>query len=283
MRRNPDYLERLSRADADEITAAIERFANENNGANLLNAQDLRGRTLAHYVAERGLTHKYKSSIQQVLFENNADFMIADNEGNTPVHVMALNAHERASSPMFQEYIKYAGRTNFDFTVLNNAGKSVLHIAALVEYVDTRAGMRLSATTYVRDILEAAKENGLAIELDVLTNTGSTTLYYLINHNRYDEALLLLEAGASPTKYGEGANDRDPVKQVDEQLSEIERRLRDEVLEEHQVAHGNRMVEKLQSIKAKMTASSKASLTSSAVKSTTSQDDIDKREGELRK
>ena len=37
-----------------DIQSAIEQFAKENNGANLVNEQDEDGRTLSHYVAFSG-------------------------------------------------------------------------------------------------------------------------------------------------------------------------------------------------------------------------------------
>ena len=224
-----DYLKNLSKVSGDEISSEIKKFAEKYNGANLLNEQDVQGCTLAHYVADRGLTQKYDGYILDVLAENNVDFSIKNKMGNTPMHIMAINSEERASAYMFVDFIKYAAKTKFDFAALNNQGLSVLHIAAINQYADTIMGhFVLRKYENIKYILEAAKENNLSINLNVLSRSGSTALFYLINHARYDEANLLLDAGADHQLYGDNAADRSPMKQVKEHLHLLKEMKSDE-------------------------------------------------------
>lgn len=215
-----EFLRELSQAEPEKIVSAITDFSTKYQGANLVNEQDQLGRILAHYVAERGLTRKYFSAIQEVLFTHGSDFSIQDNNGDTPMHVMASNSEERASSYMFRDYIDHAARTHFDFSLLNNAGLSVLHLASISQYVNRTMGLVMSEDKNVAYILNAAQANNLVINLDVLSRSGSTALYYLINHQRYDEANLLLDAGADPSLYG--SKDRDPLEMINIPISALE-------------------------------------------------------------
>ncbi len=204
------FLRGLAHEEADTIQSEIQKFSKEHpDQPNLLNEQDAAGRTVAHYVAERGL--------QQVLFDNDADFSIQDNQGNTPMHVMAYNCHEKASADIFEDYIHYAAKKGFDFALLNHDGLSVLHIAAIEQY----QRFPFPAKQNIKYILESAQANDLRINLNVLSRSGSTALFYLINHCRYQEANLLLDAGVDPAKCGEGADDRKPINEVDNQLAAI--------------------------------------------------------------
>lgn len=207
-----NYLHDLLFLSPDELQTKIDSYAKENNGANLVNAQDENGQTLAHHIAANpaGLLNFETVTI---LLKNNPDFSIRDNEGNTPMHtITSIGYCDKDAAHMFMYFADHAAKTKFDFSSLNNEGRSVLHMAAIARYGRQKP---------VEYILNAVNNHNYKIDLDVLSRSGSTALYYLLNHNRFDEAKMLIEAGASLTQHGDSAADRHPYRYTSQLLRQL--------------------------------------------------------------
>src|SRR3972149_7715531 len=87
-----------------------------------------------------------------------------------------------------------------------------LHLAAINQYeAHFDKNIYLYRHPNIQYILEAAAKHNLKINLDVFSRSGSTALYYLINHERFDEARLLIEVGANPTAHRADASERNPL------------------------------------------------------------------------
>ena len=90
-----------------------------------------------------------------------------DKQGNTLAHRMTFSGHVYD----FYKKIDIMFQYNPDFT---------------------------SEQCNIKIIIDAVKENNLKTDYNVISASGKTTLFYLINHQRFYEAKLLLQEGARP-------------------------------------------------------------------------------------
>tara|TARA_B100000989_G_C19531762_1_gene470420 strand:- start:2991 stop:4034 length:1044 start_codon:yes stop_codon:yes gene_type:complete len=215
----PQYLKDLTLIKGHEIDGAIKQYADENGGANLLNAQDSEGNTLAHYIAISADGASYNAGMKELL--KNADLSIKNNNGQTPVHFAAYNldSYKHSQEYHFGDIVKYAAKQKYNFSLTDNEGKSVLHIAAIQESGKHPGGIASYQKPFVEWILDAIKANKYSVDLDVLSQSGKSALYYTIDHSRYDEARRLVQAGANPEA---GVGDNTPSHLVSARLKELE-------------------------------------------------------------
>jgi ankyrin repeat protein len=209
----------------------------------IIKEQDENGQTILHHAAHigLGLGSNSASLILELLFEaKGADFSIRDNNGDTPVHIAAKLCHDRSTCDfIFPNYISKASETGFDFSQLNNQGQAVLHIAARnTEYSFYVGDLMGRQRNNVETIIESVPN----IDLNVLSSSGSTALFYALNHGRFYKAETLLKAGADPKC---GSQDRRPEKQ----LKEFEEELKNNTtLEPERVKWFTESIEKIRNL-----------------------------------
>lgn len=207
-----DYLEHLAN-DAHDLFIALY------NDPSIVNLQGDDGKTILHHAAKLGLIMGSNSAalIHDQLFNAPlTDFTIQDEDGNTPVHIAALYCDDRVTCDyVFPNFARTAAKRGFDFSVLNHQGQAVIHIATRNAYEFGASGRRNT----VARLLDIAPD----ININVLSSSGATALYYAINWRRLDEADCLLAAGADPSIFG--SPDRDPVNMVQQHIDTQNRYL----------------------------------------------------------
>ncbi len=177
-------LKDLASAEEDEFEAKLKTFIGKHGG---INTQDKQGNTLAHRMTFSGHVYDFYKKID-IMFQYNPDFTIANKEGMTPMHLAAVWNRKRYQYQIFRQYVAYAAKKQFDFAALDGSGKAVLHYAAYI----------ISEQCNIKIIIDAVKEHNLKTDYNVISASGKTTLFYLINHQRFYEAKLLLQEGARP-------------------------------------------------------------------------------------
>ncbi|MET3106201.1 ankyrin repeat protein [Oxalobacteraceae bacterium GrIS 2.11] len=181
-----------------------------------LNEQDERGMTILHHSASIGIMMGSNSAslIHQLLFNaDGIDFTIKDENGNTPVHIAGCYAEDRVTCDyIFPNFVRKAISLGFDCTTRGVKGLTILHLSALNAYTDSWFRGRRENLSHILAILKENKIPNLKAVLDTLSDSGSTALYYCVNHLLLKEARELLEAGADPQLCG--APDRNPVNEV---------------------------------------------------------------------
>ncbi len=179
--------------------------------------QDENGQTILHYAAKIGLISGYGNSLSYLkkLFQfSGIDFTIQDDAGNTALHIVAFHCSERTTyEAVFECFVSAAVKQNFNFNILNNDGQAVIHLAARFSYLHP-AFMTRGNT--IKKLLTAAK---YAVNVDTLSSSGSSALFYAINNLNYDAANSLLDAGANPNACGNPA--RNPFAEVNKNLLEL--------------------------------------------------------------
>jgi hypothetical protein len=229
---NSKYLLAILHLKPYQMQGIINHYNAKHAGKNLVNEQDEYGKTLSHYIAERGLTYKYNKAVQYILFANNPNFDIQDREGQTPLHIIAYYSENRVIASAFPEFINYGIRNKANLSLLNKEGRSVLHLTAMGSY---------KHSNQIKTILDIAFKYQYKIDIDQLSSSGSTALFYAINWLRIDEAKYLLQQKANPLC---GAPDRQPLKIIDELIKDIEDELNKLAAEQSQEAVSAEMISK---------------------------------------
>ncbi|MCF6776791.1 ankyrin repeat domain-containing protein [Thiotrichales bacterium 19X7-9] len=186
------------------------------NDPDIVNKQDENGQTLLHHAAKIGRTLGSNSAsliLDQLFNSPYADFNIQDKDGNTPLHIAAYASNERVTCRfVFPNFVEEAIKRNVDLNKLNNAGQAIIHILARTAYSDPYRG----EDNNMKPFLEMAKGH---LNINQLSSSGSTALYYSINWLRLDVAESLLEAGANTSVNGQ-ALDRNPVEMLNKHISD---------------------------------------------------------------
>jgi ankyrin repeat protein len=174
------------------------------------------------------------------------DFSVQDKNGMTPVHLAAYTAHDRVTSRfVFPNFVREAAQRGFDFSILDKQGQSVLHLSTRYAYEDPRGFFPRHQNVLV--LLD--KERVPNIDLDVLSSSGATALYYTINRLQLKETNALLDAGANPILCGDP--DRDPMDMVNEYVTAFTNELSREEDPERQ-AHLQQKLNEVIELKTKM-------------------------------
>ncbi|MFN7094485.1 MAG: hypothetical protein ACK4M7_03890, partial [Burkholderiales bacterium] len=181
------------------VSDSYDLYIHLQQNPELIKMQDEHGETLLHAAAYIGrMLDSYSVKlIHYLIFRApGLDFNVKNYQGNTPLHVAALNCNDLTTyNSTFPYYLEEAKKANFDFSTLGQQGQAILHIATRVSY-----------KTYFSD-----RQNNLAnvlrivpnINVDVLSDSGSTALSYAISLRLFAEANSLLDAGANPSVYSD--------------------------------------------------------------------------------
>lgn len=183
-----------------------------------INKPDGNGRTLAHYIGWRGLHLENGLIVQRVLLQSKLSLNVYDNNGNSPLQLMVLTAFGKYASPsdtdksvrMFRTYLDYAFCNKYDFSWKNDDGLTLLHLLA-----------RSSERNYspVIHFLDLIKSHPDRVDLNTLSSSGASALYYSIERGWMDDALALLKAGANPLA---GEKGKDPLELVNSIINTFE-------------------------------------------------------------
>ncbi|HEX2548991.1 MAG TPA: ankyrin repeat domain-containing protein, partial [Gammaproteobacteria bacterium] len=180
----------------------------------LIQEKDSKDQTLLHHAARVGhdMDSMGASLILFLLLSSpNLDFNIKDKNGNTPLHIAALNSNEPITCKyIFPNFLRTAFIAEFDFDTLNNQGQTILHIAARTTFENINN---------VEQVLNCVPN----IPLNTLSTSGSTALYYALNHLRLKEAHTLLEHNANPKIFGKDSEgqERNPWDMVNQHIEMI--------------------------------------------------------------
>lgn len=184
----------------------------------LIQEQDSKKQTLLHHAARIGddLDADEASLIHYLLFNvPQVNFNLEDQNGNTPLHIAALNADKFVTCKyIFPNYLKAAFISGFDFEALNHQGQTILHIAARTTFDNINN---------VLQVIHCVPN----IPLDTLSSSGTSALYYAINHLRLKEARTLLEYKANPKIFGKDAEgvERNPLTMITEHLEMTNKKM----------------------------------------------------------
>ena len=236
-----DELHDICFGHADE--ALKQRFFND---PDCMIARGDNEETILHYAVSIGSvygtgdTHTF---LESLLNKPGVDLSLKDNNGNTAVHIAALSIEDDRVilETVFPMYVKKAEELGFDFSTQNARGLTVLHLATIT----SRTHFILGRKNGVNAVLENTKNPAI----DTLSNSGSTALYYAINHSFIDDAHRLLDAGADPKKFG--APDRDPFLQIEQKLEEAQQLLT-RPLDDPSRSRVEEFIQKVTSLKQKM-------------------------------
>ncbi len=188
------FLKDLLDLPIGELIAKIQAYQQE-QGRNLLNEQDEMGRTLIHHLVQ-SIYYYYHPQSFDLILQNNPDLMIRDELGNTALHVAVyayrdLHEYTHETVTVFVKLLTYASQNSFDFSILNDIGLTVIHCAVTNGEVPNNPDFNA-----VKQLIQ----NVPGIDLDVLSQEGTTPLYRAIHHSYFEAGKLLLEAGADVTR-----------------------------------------------------------------------------------
>jgi ankyrin repeat protein len=161
------------------------------NNPNIVNQQGEDRRTVVHHAARLtgGMGSHYGCLIySQLLASPLVNFNLPDNEGNTPIHLVATDCADRPSRwKVFLAYVTAAAQKKCDFNALNKQGLAAIHIAA-----DTADDDEWDP---VATLLKKAPD----INVNLLSSSGKTAFFYAVRNLQFLAAHTLLNAGADPT------------------------------------------------------------------------------------
>lgn len=231
-----DQLEDLLDISPEKLRQALS------DDPNLIKERGDHGETLLHLAARKyWYDRSAAESILRVLFDApGADFSLKDDDGDTATHVAArsIDRHQTNFHFVFPAFVKKAAEVNFDFSTANNRGLTVLHLSIIITHSFPWGNACGDAV-----VLEHAKDPAI----NALSSSGSTALFYAINHLHFVAAENLLNAGANPTKFG--APDRDPFAMIEKYLQEAREQLSEEEPDNRTQIE---LITKLTSLKQKM-------------------------------
>lgn len=162
--------------------------------------------TLLHHFIQRSFVNFRVSYLLQS--HPTISFNVQDHQGQTPLHVALTECFNTLDA--FPSVVAWAARTHYLFNTLDVNGRAIIHLAILnQERSDFFYSTRPMRPKYLIQIL---LENAPGIDLNCFSATGGTAFYYALRECLFDEAHILLKAGANPFAYG--SPDRDPKKLI---------------------------------------------------------------------
>ena len=190
----------------------LERELSKN--PQLINKKDKQGMTLLHHIAV--MEDLGQSSLEPIidilLAQPSINFNIEDNKGNTAIHLAASSRERTNCEFIFPKLVEKAEKNQFNFSMLDKQGQAIIHLASRLSYSSPITGKRINK-------IETLIKYAPSLDLNVLSSSGSSALFYALNSVHFPEADTLLNAGANPSLGNEG---RKPLEQVKKHLKTIE-------------------------------------------------------------
>lgn len=232
-------------ADAGEVTKYLQHLAScardlfvvlHTNPAEVFALRGEHGETLLHHVARLG-TMLGSNSISLCLhvlfkFTTREQFEAIDDSGSTALHKAAeLSGDDRVTADyVFPQLVQQAKQLGCDFSTLNDQGQAILHLAARNSYERQTLGIVLSRINNIKMVLGVTTSElddspadlphaQPGIDINMLSSSESTALFYAVNHMLLEHANTLLDFGADPAIYGNAG--RDPVAQATTYIEEF--------------------------------------------------------------
>jgi ankyrin repeat protein len=201
------------------VSDSYDLYIHLHQNPKIIKIQDENGETLLHAAAYIGrMLDSYSVKlIHYLIFRApGLDFNVKNYQGNTPLHVAALNCNDLTTyNSTFPYYLEEAKKANFDFSTLGQQGQAILHIATRVSYKTHFFGRQNNLTNLLRIVPD--------IDVNVLSSSGSTALYYAIFFMFFAEAKTLLNAGANPSVYSDP--ERAPLFIIDNHIQDLEKMI----------------------------------------------------------
>ncbi|MBA2653095.1 MAG: ankyrin repeat domain-containing protein [Tatlockia sp.] len=177
------------------IRSELTNLKNElNEYPEYIELSDNNGRTLLHHLAieSHNLSTIELEDKLNLLVEKGFDFNKKTDLGDTAAHIVALRGvFQIINLHHFRFFISSAVDNDFNMNILGAKGKTVLQIASSLRYKNHRF---FDPISNVQTLLECIPN----LNLDRLSASGATALFYAIKACRLDEATILLNAGADP-------------------------------------------------------------------------------------
>lgn len=155
--------------------------------------------TFLHWIArKKNLDAVFSQKIMSALSKvDDFAFNQLNDSGETPLHVAARNCEDKTiCSLLFPEYLRRAVKINLSFDSLDARGHSVLHIVAGVTCAEDDG---FSDVGYKNNVAQMLSIVPIAkFNLNVLSNSGHTALYYALSKERFEHVITLLKHGADP-------------------------------------------------------------------------------------
>jgi hypothetical protein len=175
----------------------------------IINEKDEGENTLLHHLFIYALRYHKQYYIitlilPQLLNAPNVDFTAKNDSGNTPLHEATTRFEGSGviNNAIFTRYLEEAQRRGFDFSTQHNDGYTCLHHMMI--------GLPWHIVDNNRHLLQENLHSFLKIvknpPLDIVSNDRHTVLYSLINNKGYEEARILIAAGALPNACGDSVS-----------------------------------------------------------------------------
>ena len=200
------------------VTNRTDLFIYLRTHPNSINQQDeSTGRTLLHCLVANGgsMTRQEVSDMLALLFnERGIDPAVKDRAGNTPIHVAAQRCEDKNwCNYLFPRLLDMALQAGFDCSIQGADGYTILHLGALYAFRNTTvAGLPYKNCPSIVAKIQTYPEQNLQKALDTVSRSGRTALNLCIQSLLFNDAMVLVEAGASISIPGRVAED--PLEQV---------------------------------------------------------------------
>ncbi|MBA2709729.1 MAG: ankyrin repeat domain-containing protein [Tatlockia sp.] len=162
-----------------------------------LKLRDKKGWTLLHHLAHES-NNLYANDFKNKLFllgEKGIDFNVKANCGDTATHIITLRCtFQKTNLTHFPLFISVATQKGFNFNIRGQLGLTVLQIASSLRYKNFQF---FNPISNVQTLLESIPN----LDLDPMSASGGTALFFAIQSGNLSEAKILLNAGADPFVY----------------------------------------------------------------------------------
>ncbi len=174
--------------------------------------------TILHFLATLGTTRGSTSiaRILELLLPRATldDFQQKNAYGDTPLHrVISLGNNRVTREYLIPAFIQRAIELNYDFSLQNNLGLTVIHLAAINDHPEI-----LSFLLQYPQLISI---------IDMSTASGSSALFYAINHEKFTQINILLDAGAHPL-LPRDRPEKQPLNYLNKEIHECKKLIQDE-------------------------------------------------------
>ncbi|PIQ44321.1 MAG: hypothetical protein COV52_08090 [Gammaproteobacteria bacterium CG11_big_fil_rev_8_21_14_0_20_46_22] len=226
------YFKYLSHPDHNEMD---DFFYLLMRSPELVSAQDEQGNTLLHAIVDSLAPYSPGNvfKLLSLVYVFQPSFTLKDNEGYTALHRLAQRSHSYDQQTfvvgrVLESMVAQALEQKAVLSVRCPAGCTFLHTLLITcpnPLPYTHPGPRDYEAHKTRNALRPVLTEGVVSlmcdaadpSIHCLSRSGSTALFYAINHQHYASALALVRAGVNPELAGQP--DRNPLREIESMLS----------------------------------------------------------------